>query len=134
MGASDRQEVCNVGDRLGVWWSRALGRVGKNVVLLSPLLLGSVAIPSSCCMSFISKKIPEGRVVGYQVSNGSVCPKAGVIFTTKKGQKFCGDPKQLWVQRYMKNLEARRKKASPGDKAIGRKAPVRRHPANSTTI
>ncbi|XP_049759741.1 C-C motif chemokine 24 [Elephas maximus indicus] len=95
---------------------------------------GSVAIPSSCCMSFISKKIPEGRVVSYQVSNGSVCPKAGVIFTTKKGQKFCGDPKQLWVQRYMKNLEVRRKKASPGDKAIGRKAPVRRHPANSTTI
>ncbi|XP_007938450.1 C-C motif chemokine 24 [Orycteropus afer afer] len=94
---------------------------------------GSVAIPSSCCMSFISKKVPEGRVVNYQLSSASVCPKAGVIFTTKKGQKFCGDPKQQWVQRYKKNLDAKRK-ASPAAKSIGGKAPIQRHPANSTTI
>ncbi|KAF6356682.1 C-C motif chemokine ligand 24 [Rhinolophus ferrumequinum] len=73
---------------------------------------GSVTIPSSCCMSFISKKIPESRVVSYQLSSGSICPKAGVIFTTKKGQKFCGNPKKQWVQRYMKNLNSKQKKAS----------------------
>lgn len=42
-------------------------------------LSGSVVIPSSCCMSFISKKIPESRVLSYQLSSGSICPKAGVM-------------------------------------------------------
>ncbi|KAL2766107.1 C-C motif chemokine 24 precursor [Daubentonia madagascariensis] len=93
----------------------------------------SVAIPSSCCMSYISKKIPESRVVSYRLSNGSVCPRAGVIFTTKKGLKFCGDPKQQWVQKYMKNLDAKQKKASTGARAVGIKVPVQRRPGNSTT-
>lgn len=42
-------------------------------------LLDSVTIPFSCCMSFIAKEIPENRVVSYQLANGSVCPKAGVM-------------------------------------------------------
>ncbi|XP_066868393.1 C-C motif chemokine 24 isoform X3 [Kogia breviceps] len=40
---------------------------------------GSIIIPSSCCISFISKKVPERLVINYQLSNSSVCPKAGVI-------------------------------------------------------
>ncbi|XP_006889752.1 PREDICTED: c-C motif chemokine 24 [Elephantulus edwardii] len=95
---------------------------------------GAVTIPSSCCLTFISKKIPEARVVSYQLSSGSVCPKAGVIFTTKKGHKVCGDPKQQWVQRYVKNLDAKQKKGSAGVKAVRRKNPVRRRPANGTTV
>ncbi|XP_006859748.1 PREDICTED: c-C motif chemokine 24 [Chrysochloris asiatica] len=94
---------------------------------------GSVVIPSSCCMTFVSKQVPEGIVATYTLSSGSVCPKAGVIFTTKKGKKFCGDPKQKWVQRYMKNIDAKRK-AAPGAKALRRKAAVQRHPANNITI
>lgn len=94
----------------------------------------SVTMPSSCCIHFISKKIPESRVASYQLSNSSVCPQAGVIFTTRKGQKFCGDPKQLWVQKYMKKLDAKRKKASTRIRAMGTGAPVRRGPANSTSI
>ncbi|XP_039099465.1 C-C motif chemokine 24 [Hyaena hyaena] len=95
---------------------------------------GSVTIPSSCCMSFISKKVPESRVVSYQLSSGSVCPKAGVIFTTKKGQKFCGDPEEHWVQKYMKNLDAKQKKVSSRLRAMSIKALVQRRPANSTAI
>ncbi|XP_046523452.1 C-C motif chemokine 24 [Equus quagga] len=85
---------------------------------------GSAPIPSFCCMSFISKKIPESRVVSYQLSNGSVCPMAGVLFTTRKGQKFCGDPRQPWVKRYMKNLAAKKKKASTGTRAMSTTVPV----------
>lgn len=44
-----------------------------------PFLLGSVTIPSSCCVTFISKKIPVNRVISYQLANGSICPKAGVM-------------------------------------------------------
>ncbi|XP_012597636.1 C-C motif chemokine 24 [Microcebus murinus] len=94
---------------------------------------GSVAIPISCCMTFVSKKIPESRVISYQLSNGSVCPKAGVIFTTKKGLSFCGDPKQQWVQKYMKKLDAKQKRASMRAKAVGAKVPAQRRPGNSTT-
>ncbi|XP_004452174.1 C-C motif chemokine 24 [Dasypus novemcinctus] len=86
----------------------------------------SVVIPSSCCMSFVSKKIPEGRVASYQLANGSVCPKAGVIFVTKKGQKFCGDPKQPWVQRFVKSLHAKQKKLPAGPRGV--KTPFQRHP------
>ncbi|XP_062944528.1 C-C motif chemokine 24 [Cynocephalus volans] len=96
--------------------------VGHLTIAASLLLLalgahhvtptGSVVIPSSCCISFISKKIPESRVVNYQLSNRSICPIAGVIFMTKKGQKVCADPKQQWVRSYMKNLDAKQKKAS----------------------
>ncbi|XP_030727992.1 C-C motif chemokine 24 [Globicephala melas] len=98
------------------------------------VLAGSMIIPSSCCLAFISKRIPERRVINYQLSNRSVCPKAGVIFTTRKGQRFCGNPKLLWVQRYMKNLDAKQKKASSRTRVMGAKVAVKRHPANSTSI
>ncbi|KAM7147617.1 C-C motif chemokine 24 [Molossus nigricans] len=38
-----------------------------------------VAIFSFCCMSLISKEIPDSRVVSYQLSNRSISPKAGVM-------------------------------------------------------
>ncbi|KAI5764000.1 unnamed protein product [Gulo gulo] len=95
---------------------------------------GSAPIAPSCCMSFISKKVPENRVVSYQLSSASVCPVAGVIFTTRRGQKFCGDPKQHWVQTYMTKLDARRKKASRGVRARATKAPVQGNPVNATAI
>ncbi|XP_021042807.1 C-C motif chemokine 24 [Mus pahari] len=94
----------------------------------------SVTIPSSCCMSFISKKIPENRVVSYQLANGSICPKAGVIFITKKGHKICTDPKLLWVQRYIQNLDAKKNQPSEGAKAVGAKFAIQRHRGNSTKV
>nr|XP_044998553.1 C-C motif chemokine 24 [Jaculus jaculus] len=96
----------------------------------------SVTIPSSCCMSFVSKKIPESRVVSYQLANGSVCPMAGVIFTTKKGQKLCSEPRQPWVQRYIRNLNARKQRQQPPAvaKALGIKVRVQRRHGNSTAV
>ncbi|XP_003934172.1 C-C motif chemokine 24 [Saimiri boliviensis] len=94
----------------------------------------SVMLPSSCCMLFISKRLPENRVASYQLSNRSVCPNAGVIFTTKKGHQFCGDPKQEWVQRYMKNLDAKEKKSSSRARPVGVRVPVQRLLNNQTTL
>ncbi|XP_057603295.1 C-C motif chemokine 24 [Hippopotamus amphibius kiboko] len=113
--------------------------VATSLLLLALCTYGmapaaSVIIPSSCCISFISKKIPESRVISYQLSNESVCPKAGVIFTTRKGHRFCADPKLLWVQRYVKNLDDKWKKASTRTKLMGAKVAVQRHPANRTFI
>uniref|UniRef100_G1TN23 Chemokine interleukin-8-like domain-containing protein n=1 Tax=Oryctolagus cuniculus TaxID=9986 RepID=G1TN23_RABIT len=78
---------------------------------------GTVVIPSSCCMNFIPKKIPESQVVSYQLSSGSVCPRAGVIFTTKKDYRVCGDPKQQWVQSYVRDLVAKWRRPSTGARA-----------------
>ncbi|KAM6156393.1 C-C motif chemokine 24 [Erethizon dorsatum] len=94
----------------------------------------SVGIPALCCINFVSKKIPEDWVVSYQLSSRSVCLKAGVIFTTKKGLKFCGDPKQPWVQKYMRKLDAKLKQPSPAVRAVGGKVPVLRRHGNSTTL
>uniref|UniRef100_A0A0G2JYH6 C-C motif chemokine ligand 24 n=1 Tax=Rattus norvegicus TaxID=10116 RepID=A0A0G2JYH6_RAT len=95
---------------------------GSTTIIASLLLLvactccicptGSVTIPSSCCVTFISKKIPVNRVISYQLANGSICPKAGVIFITKKGHKICTDPKLPWVQKHIKNLDAKRNQPS----------------------
>ncbi|XP_026371812.1 C-C motif chemokine 24 [Ursus americanus] len=116
-----------------------LATLGASLLLLTLCAhhldpAGSVSIPSSCCMSFISKTVPEKRVASYQLSSASVCPMAGVIFTTRKGQKFCGDPKQPWVQKITKLVDARRKKASPTVRAMSTKAPVQGSPANTTSI
>ncbi|KAK7829177.1 hypothetical protein U0070_012648 [Myodes glareolus] len=117
---------------------------GSATVIASLLLLvacmgyifptDSVTIPSSCCMSFVSKKIPRHRVVSYQLANGSVCPKAGVIFITKKGQKFCGDPKLPWVQKYIKNLDAKKSQPSVRAKALGTKFSIQSLRSNSTEV
>lgn len=55
-------------------------------------------------------------------------------FTTRKGQKFCGNPKLPWVQKYVKNLDAKQKKASTRTRAMNTTAPFWRHLANSTFI
>ncbi|KAK2117304.1 C-C motif chemokine 24 [Saguinus oedipus] len=91
-------------------------------------------LPSSCCVLFISKRIPENRVVSYHLSNGSTCLNAGVIFTTKKGHQFCGNPKQEWVQRYMKNLDAKKKKPSSRARPVGVRVPIQRILSNRTTL
>ncbi|XP_034844513.1 C-C motif chemokine 24 isoform X2 [Mirounga angustirostris] len=116
-----------------------LATLGASLLLLTLCAhridpAGSVPIPSSCCISFISKKVPQNRVVSYQLSSASVCPVAGVIFTTRKGQKFCGDPRHPWVQKYMKKLDARQKTASPRVRAMRTKAPVQGNPGNTTSI
>ncbi|CAH7255263.1 C-C motif chemokine 24 [Phodopus roborovskii] len=94
----------------------------------------SVIIPFSCCMSFITKEIPGNQVVSYQLANSSICPKTGVIFITKRGHKFCSDPKLPWVQRHIRNLDAKRKQPSAAAKAPSARFPIQRHRGNSTGI
>ncbi|XP_004620937.2 C-C motif chemokine 24 [Sorex araneus] len=109
--------------------SLAAGLLLLALCALHTVPAGSVRVPPSCCLTFISKKIPQNRVVGYQLASRSVCPKEGVIFTTRKGQKFCADPKLPWVQKYMKNLDARQKKAAARTRPVGTRVPARRRPA-----
>ena len=75
----------------------------------------------------------SAEVVQVPASSHVCCCRPSHSFTTRKGQKFCGDPKQQWVQMCIKKLDARRKKASPRVGAMSTKAPVQ-SPANTTSI
>lgn len=72
------REVFHAGDGLCTE-AQSQGQAGKGQGPSLSCLLDSVTMPSSCCIYFISKKIPESRVASYQLSNSSVCPQAGVM-------------------------------------------------------
>ncbi|XP_055964220.1 C-C motif chemokine 24 [Sorex fumeus] len=95
---------------------------------------GTLRVPSSCCLSFIPKKIPQNQVASYQLVSRSVCPKEGVIFTNKKGQKLCANPKLPWVQKYMKKLDARQKKVAARTRPVDTRRPSRRRPASKAVL
>ncbi|EHB05100.1 C-C motif chemokine 23 [Heterocephalus glaber] len=53
--------------------------------------------PSDCCFSYTSRRIRCTLMEDYfETSSG--CPKPGVIFTTKKGQRVCANPSDSRVQ------------------------------------
>ncbi|EAW80205.1 CCL13 isoform 2, partial [Pan troglodytes] len=53
-------------------------------------------VPSTCCFTFSSKKISLQRLKSYVITTSS--------FRTKLGKEICADPKEKWVQNYMKHL------------------------------
>lgn len=46
---------------------------------LCPISDSTVVSPSPCCITFVSKKIPEENLVSYQLTSRSVCLKEGVM-------------------------------------------------------
>lgn len=55
-------------------------------------------------------------------------------FLTKKGLKLCGDPRQPWVQSYIKNLDAKRKKSSKRARMKDLRVPGQTPAGGSPTI
>uniref|UniRef100_A0AAR2KW70 C-C motif chemokine n=1 Tax=Pygocentrus nattereri TaxID=42514 RepID=A0AAR2KW70_PYGNA len=53
--------------------------------------------PTECCFSFYTRPIPVADISQYEETRRD-CPRAGVIFTTKKGP-VCADPGFGWVKR-----------------------------------
>ncbi|XP_023595464.1 C-C motif chemokine 14 [Trichechus manatus latirostris] len=60
--------------------------------------------PAECCFPFITHTIPRIWVSGYYETN-SQCIKPGVVFITKKGYPICANPRDDWVQDYIKDME-----------------------------
>nr|XP_019575563.1 PREDICTED: C-C motif chemokine 26 [Rhinolophus sinicus] len=61
-----------------------------------------------CCLRFSHKTLPLNRVQTYEFTRSS-CSQRAVIFTTKRGQKVCTDPKDKWVQKYISLLRAQQR-------------------------
>ncbi|KAL6491273.1 hypothetical protein MHYP_G00016180 [Metynnis hypsauchen] len=59
--------------------------------------------PEQCCYKFFAGKIPEHDIMAYKLTRD--CPKAGVIFTTKKGAHICADPSFEWVRSTMRSID-----------------------------
>ncbi|KAM9000465.1 C-C motif chemokine 3-like 1 [Sarcophilus harrisii] len=72
---------------------------------VSSLTVGS-DIPTACCYSYVSRKIPQALVVDHYETS-SQCSQPAIIFFTKKGYKVCANPREPWVQKYIKELKKR---------------------------
>ncbi|KAI4874767.1 hypothetical protein NFI96_023550, partial [Prochilodus magdalenae] len=52
--------------------------------------------PKECCFSFFAGRIPAAAITKYEETRND-CPRAGVIFTTKKNARVCLDPGVKWL-------------------------------------
>ncbi|XP_004452175.1 C-C motif chemokine 26 [Dasypus novemcinctus] len=57
-----------------------------------------------CCFQYSHKVLPRNWIRNYEFSRSS-CSQPAVIFTTKRGQKVCTNPKEKWVQKYIASLQ-----------------------------
>ncbi|XP_043818657.1 C-C motif chemokine 3-like 1 [Dromiciops gliroides] len=70
---------------------------------VSSLTVGS-DIPTACCFSYTTRKVPQAIVVDYYETS-SQCSKPAIIFITKKMYQLCADPREPWVQKYVEELK-----------------------------
>ncbi|XP_021449819.2 C-C motif chemokine 4-like [Oncorhynchus mykiss] len=71
-----------------------------------PVMGISAMTARDCCVKFSPRRIPLGAVVSVSRTPSS-CPRQALVFTTKKGNRFCVDPSQAWVQSHVTNIESR---------------------------
>ncbi|XP_039358973.1 uncharacterized protein LOC120384369 isoform X1 [Mauremys reevesii] len=67
---------------------------------------GQPKAPVKCkklCTEFSRKEIPQKLLKTYRKTEPS-CPKAAIIFVTKKNREFCADPEENWVKEAVRQL------------------------------
>uniref|UniRef100_A0A3B4E6J6 Chemokine (C-C motif) ligand 36, duplicate 1 n=1 Tax=Pygocentrus nattereri TaxID=42514 RepID=A0A3B4E6J6_PYGNA len=70
--------------------------------------------PEECCFNFFKKPVPVRSIVSYEETRDD-CPKAGVIFITKKAARICVDPGFKWVKRAIDQIDIRNVESSTGE-------------------
>ncbi|KAL6480736.1 hypothetical protein MHYP_G00117690 [Metynnis hypsauchen] len=58
-----------------------------------------------CCFRFIKVKIPVRSIISFSKTNSN-CRTEAIIFHTVAGKEWCADPKESWVQEYMRKLNS----------------------------
>ncbi|XP_017743044.1 PREDICTED: C-C motif chemokine 14 isoform X2 [Rhinopithecus bieti] len=76
----------------------------QKVVKIQLKLVGGTLPPSECCLTYTTHKIPRQRIMDYYETN-SQCSKPGIVFITKRGHSICTNPRDKWVQDYIKHME-----------------------------
>ncbi|XP_008175835.2 mucin-2-like [Chrysemys picta bellii] len=67
---------------------------------------GQPKAPVKCkklCTEFSQNKIPQKLLKTYRKTEPS-CPKAAIIFVTRKNREFCADPEASWVKEAVRQL------------------------------
>ncbi|KAL7880893.1 hypothetical protein SRHO_G00031470 [Serrasalmus rhombeus] len=70
--------------------------------------------PEECCFNFFNKPVPVRSIVSYEETRDD-CPKAGVVFITKKAARICADPGFKWVKRAIDQIDIRNVEGSTGE-------------------
>ncbi|XP_036416399.1 C-C motif chemokine 4 homolog [Colossoma macropomum] len=60
--------------------------------------------PEKCCFSFYTRPIPVAVISKYEETSNN-CPRAGVVFTTRRGYRVCTDPSFKWVKETMDKID-----------------------------
>uniref|UniRef100_A0A2K6EAP0 C-C motif chemokine ligand 14 n=1 Tax=Macaca nemestrina TaxID=9545 RepID=A0A2K6EAP0_MACNE len=68
-----------------------------------PMVWGTLS-PSECCLTYTTHKILRQRIMDYYETN-SQCSKPRIVFITKRGHSICTNPRDKWVQDYIKHME-----------------------------
>ncbi|XP_051536338.1 C-C motif chemokine 4 homolog [Myxocyprinus asiaticus] len=74
--------------------------------LQSGVMGNNAKTPQECCFKFYERPIPPSKVESY-IETKSECPKAGVIFITKKPLRICVNPQLSWVRKIMQQIDER---------------------------
>ncbi|NXS38001.1 CCL5 protein, partial [Pomatostomus ruficeps] len=61
-------------------------------------------IPTFCCFAYISRHLPHSMIRSAYMTS-SDCSLPAVVLVTRKGKRVCANPKALWVQKYLEQLE-----------------------------
>uniref|UniRef100_A0A2K6PE17 C-C motif chemokine n=1 Tax=Rhinopithecus roxellana TaxID=61622 RepID=A0A2K6PE17_RHIRO len=69
-----------------------------------PLTKDPSSASDACCLTYTTHKIPRQRIMDYYETN-SQCSKPGIVFITKRGHSICTNPRDKWVQDYIKHME-----------------------------
>ncbi|NXP17336.1 CCL3 protein, partial [Scytalopus superciliaris] len=58
----------------------------------------------TCCFTYISRPVPR-RIITSAYRTSETCLQPAVVLVTRKGRKLCANPKEVWVQKFMKDLK-----------------------------
>ncbi|NXK98472.1 CCL4 protein, partial [Formicarius rufipectus] len=59
---------------------------------------------TSCCLQYISRRIPR-KFISFAYRTSKSCVQPAVVLVTKKGKMVCVNPEADWVQKYLNDLE-----------------------------
>ncbi|XP_011745608.2 C-C motif chemokine 14 isoform X2 [Macaca nemestrina] len=77
----------------------------QKVVKIQLKLVGMGTLPTSeCCLTYTTHKILRQRIMDYYETN-SQCSKPRIVCITKRGHSICTNPRDKWVQDYIKHME-----------------------------